>query len=201
MDQMFLGLGLVVASYLMGSLSSAVLVCRALGKGDPRAVGSGNPGATNVLRAYGKAAAVATLIGDIAKGVVPVLVARHLELGPVVVGGCACAAFLGHLFPVFFGFRGGKGVATYIGVLLAMSPWLGLGFIATWLSTIALTRYSSLAALVATLATPVIALSLGLPLPFTGASLVMGAAIFYRHHANIARLLAGTEGRIGKKAS
>jgi glycerol-3-phosphate acyltransferase PlsY len=199
MQQMFLELGLVVASYLMGSLSAAVLVCRALGKGDPRTVGSGNPGATNVLRAYGKGAAAATLIGDIAKGVVPVLAARYAGFGPLVVGGCAVAAFLGHLFPVFFGFKGGKGVATYIGVLLAMSHWLGLGFIATWLSTAALTRYSSLAALVATLTTPILAFALGLPLPLTLASLVMGAAIFYRHQANIARLLAGTEGRIGKK--
>ena len=199
MSQMFFESALVIASYLLGSLSSAVLVCRLLGKGDPREVGSGNPGATNVLRAHGKGAAAATLIGDIAKGVAPVLLARWAELGPAVIGGCAGAAFLGHLFPVFFGFRGGKGVATFIGVLLAIALELGLAFILIWLATAALTRYSSLAALVATAATPVVASALGLPLPITLATLVMGVAIFVRHHANIARLLAGTEGRIGKR--
>ena len=113
-------LAFILVSYLLGSVSAAVVVCRVLGKGDPRETGSGNPGATNVLRAHGKGPAAATLIGDIGKGVVPVLLARWAELGPLVIGGCACAAFLGHLFPVFFGFRGGKGVATFVGVLLAI---------------------------------------------------------------------------------
>jgi len=178
------------------------VVCRVLGKGDPRETGSGNPGATNVLRAHGKGPAAATLIGDIGKGVVPVLLARWADLGPLVIGGCACAAFLGHLFPVFFGFRGGKGVATFVGVLLAISLWLGLAFIATWLTVAAITRYSSLAALLATAATPFIAgLALGLPAPIVVATTVMAAAIIYRHNANIARLLAGTEGRIGKSGA
>ena len=195
-------LAFILASYLLGSVSAAVVVCRVLGKGDPRETGSGNPGATNVLRAHGKGPAAATLIGDIGKGVVPVLLARWAELGPLVIGGCACAAFLGHLFPVFFGFRGGKGVATFVGVLLAISLWLGLAFIATWLTVAAITRYSSLAALLATAATPFIAgLALGLPAPIVVATTVMAAAITYRHKANIARLLAGTEGRIGKRGA
>jgi glycerol-3-phosphate acyltransferase PlsY len=196
---MIFDLAFILASYLLGSVSAAVVVCRVLGKGDPREVGSGNPGATNVLRAHGKGPAAATLIGDIGKGVVPVLLARWAELGPLVIGGCAGAAFLGHLFPIFFGFRGGKGVATFVGVLLAMSLWLGLAFIATWLAVAAITRYSSLAALIATVATPLVALWLGLATPIVVATAVMAAAIIYRHKANISRLLAGTEGRIGKR--
>lgn len=191
---------LILFSYLLGSVSAAVVVCRVLGKEDPRRSGSGNPGATNILRLHGKGPALATLAGDIGKGVVPVLVARWLELGPAVVGAAACAAFLGHLFPVFFGFRGGKGVATFVGVLLAMSPVLGLCFIGLWLTVAAVSRYSSLAALCATAAMPVAGLLLASPLPYVAAMTVMGAAIFYRHQANISRLIAGTEGRIGKRS-
>ena len=196
---MIFALGLVLVSYLLGSVSAAVVVCKLLGKNDPRESGSGNPGATNVLRLHGKGPAIATLLGDIGKGVVPVLVARWLELGPLVVGACACAAFLGHLFPVFFGFRGGKGVATFVGVLLAISLQLGLCFIGGWLLVAAITRYSSLAALTATAAMPLVGLALDAPWPYVAAMAVMGGAIFYRHQANISRLLAGTEGRIGKR--
>jgi len=196
---MIFTLALILASYLLGSVSAAVVVCRVLGKEDPRSSGSGNPGATNVLRLHGKGPALATLLGDIGKGVVPVLLARWLELGPLAVGSCACAAFLGHLFPVFFGFRGGKGVATFVGVLLAMSSVLGLCFVGIWLLVAALSRYSSLAALCATAAMPVVGLLLASPAPYIAAMTVMGGAIFYRHSANISRLLAGTEGRIGKR--
>ena len=196
---MIFALGLVLVSYLLGSVSAAVVVCKLLGKNDPRESGSGNPGATNVLRLHGKGPAIATLLGDIGKGVVPVLVARWLELGPLVVGACACAAFLGHLFPVFFGFRGGKGVATFVGVLLAISLQLGLCFIGGWLLVAAITRYSSLAALTATAAMPLVGLALDAPWPYVAAMAVMGGAIFSRHQANISRLLAGTEGRIGKR--
>ena len=196
---MFYALALVLVSYLLGSVSAAVLVCKLLGKNDPRESGSGNPGATNVLRLHGKGPAIATLLGDIGKGVVPVLVARWLDLGPLVIGVCACAAFLGHLFPIFFGFRGGKGVATFVGVLLAISPVLGLCFVGLWLLVAAITRYSSLAALTATAAMPLVGLSLDAPWPYVAAMAVMGSAIFYRHQANISRLLAGTEGRIGKR--
>ena len=195
---MLLSLGLVLASYLVGSLSSAVLICRVIGAPDPRESGSGNPGATNVLRSAGKAAAAATLLGDIAKGVVPVLLAKYLDLAPWVVGGCACAAFLGHLFPVFFGFRGGKGVATFTGVLFALAPLMGAAFCGIWLTTAAIFRYSSLAALLATAAAPLVGLALGLPGAITGALVIMASAIFWRHRTNIGRLIAGTESRIGK---
>lgn len=196
---MIYALGLVLVSYLLGSVSAAVVVCKLLGKNDPRESGSGNPGATNVLRLHGKGPAIATLLGDIGKGVVPVLLARWLDLGPLIIGACACAAFLGHLFPIFFGFRGGKGVATFVGVLLAISPAVGLSFVGLWLLMAAITRYSSLAALTATAAMPLVGLALDSPWPYVAAMTVMGGAIFYRHQANISRLLAGTEGRIGKR--
>lgn len=193
-----LAASLVLASYLLGSVSSAILICRLLGRPDPRSVGSRNPGATNVLRTVGKGAALATLFGDVGKAVPAVLLARAAGQPEAVVAACAAAAFLGHLFPVYFRFEGGKGVATFLGALLALAPVLGLTFAASWLAVAALTRYSSLAALSATLAMPLVSLALGMPVPFTLSVVVMGAAIFYRHRANIARLLAGTEGRIGK---
>ncbi len=189
----------VVASYLVGSLSAAILVCRALGKGDPRTVGSGNPGATNVLRTYGKGPAVATLAGDVLKGFLPVVLATGLGLSPLSVALAGVAAFLGHLFPVFFSFKGGKGVATLIGVIFGYDWRLGCGFIVSWLVVAAWSRYSSLAALCAAALTPVFVLALRLPLPYAGAALVMVAAVFWRHRENIQRLRAGTEGRIGAR--
>lgn len=194
-----LSAGLVLASYLLGSVSSAVLICRLLGKPDPRTVGSRNPGATNVLRTVGKMAAFATFTGDVGKAVPAVLVARALAQPELVVAACATAAFLGHLFPVYFGFQGGKGVATFFGALLALAPPLGLAFAGLWLLVAFVTRYSSLAALTATAAIPVVAFTLGHSLEVVVATAVMGGAIFYRHRANIARLLEGTESRIGKR--
>lgn len=189
----------LLGSYLIGSLSAAIIVCRALGKGDPRAVGSGNPGATNVLRAYGKGPALATLAGDVLKGFIPVIVAPLLGLAPVWVAGAGVAAFLGHLYPVFFGFKGGKGVATLVGVMFGYDWQLGLAFVVTWLAVAAVTRYSSLAALCATTAAPLFAVLLSLPLAYAGALGVMGIAVFWRHRDNMARLRAGTEGRIGAR--
>src|SRR5262245_52915312 len=145
---------LPVLGYLLGSISSAVVIARVMGLDDPREVGSKNPGATNVLRYGGKAAAALTLAGDVLKGVVPVLIARALTDDPTVLATTALAAFLGHLFPVFFGFHGGKGVATALGVLAALNPWVGLLLGATWLATAAVTRYSSLSSLVASVAAP-----------------------------------------------
>ena len=188
----------VIASYLIGSLSAAILVSRALGKGDPRAVGSGNPGATNVLRSFGKFAAAATLIGDVMKGVVPVLAAWEFGLPTLAIALAGLAAFAGHLYPLFFGFRGGKGVATQIGVLTGFDWRLGVAFIVTWLVVAGVTRYSSLAALVATLLAPLVAMALKLPSPLIGSAMVIVAAVFWRHRANIERLLNGTESRIGK---
>lgn len=197
--RMILALLFAIAGYLLGSVSSAILVCRVLGKPDPRSTGSGNPGATNVLRAHGRGPAAATLAGDVAKGLLPVALAQTFGLSPLVVALTGLGAFLGHLFPLFFDFRGGKGVATCIGVLFGLSPWLGVAFCATWLATALVTRYSSLAALVATAVTPFVALAGGMPAPVVFVLMVMAIAIFHRHRENIARLRAGTESRIGQK--
>ncbi len=143
---------LPLAAYLFGSISTAVLIARAMGLQDPREVGSRNPGATNILRYGGKTAAVLTLLGDILKGVIPVLIARALTADAVIITLCGFAAFLGHLFPVFFSFRGGKGVATALGVWFALNPWVGLALLATWILMALLFRYSSLAALTASAA-------------------------------------------------
>jgi glycerol-3-phosphate acyltransferase PlsY len=198
---MLIETALIVAAYLLGSISSAVVVCRAFGYGDPRATGSGNPGATNVLRSAGRSAALLTLAGDVAKGLLPVLAAQWLEVGPLALGLTALAAFAGHLFPVFFGFRGGKGVATYIGALFGIGLWPGLAFIGIWLLVAAIARYSSLAALSAAAASPVLALWFGQRPIVAAILLLMTIALFYRHRDNIGRLRAGTESRIGKRVS
>ena len=145
---------LPVLAYFMGSISSAVVVSRVMGLQDPRSVGSGNPGATNMLRVGGKKAAVITLLGDILKGMLAVLVARAFTAEPLVLALVALMAFLGHLFPLFFGFRGGKGVATAFGTLVALSPWVGLALVLTWGAIAALSRYSSLSAITAALLAP-----------------------------------------------
>ena len=189
---------LVAAGYLLGSISTAVLVSRALGVADPRSRGSGNPGATNVLRLAGRKAAALTLAGDVLKGVVPVLAARAAELPPGAVALVGLAAFLGHLFPVFFGFKGGKGVATALGALLATEPLLGASVLATWLVVAGVSRYSSLAALVASVLAPGYAWVLSGDRGVAGAVAVMAVLLVWRHRANIRRLLAGEEGRIGR---
>lgn len=181
--------------YLLGSVPFGVLLTRALGLGDLRSIGSGNIGATNVLRTGNKGAALATLLLDGGKGAAAVLLARWLggEGAALVAGG---AAFLGHLYPVWLGFRGGKGVATFLGTVIALAWPLGLGLCAIWLLTAALSRISSLSALVAAAAAPVLALATG-QLGLAAVTLFMAALIFLRHHENIARLRAGAEPRIG----
>ena len=195
---MIVTLVLVAAGYLLGSVATAVLVSRALGVADPRSGGSGNPGATNVLRLAGRKAAALTLAGDILKGVVPVLVARAADLPPGAVALVGLAAFLGHLYPAFFGFRGGKGVATALGVLLAMEPYLGAAVLFTWMAVAGVTRYSSLAALVASVLAPVYAWVLSGDRGVIGAVALMAVLLVWRHRANIRRLVAGEEGRIGR---
>jgi glycerol-3-phosphate acyltransferase PlsY len=191
---------LPLVAYLAGSVSSAILVSRLLGLPDPRAQGSKNPGATNVLRLGGKKAAALTLAGDMLKGLLPVLAAHALQApgwSNWIVPACALGAFLGHLYPVFFGFKGGKGVATLLGALLGLSWLVGLAVIATWLVVAFLFRYSSLAALSAALAAPFYCLWL-LPTPLYAATVaVMSTLLWWRHRSNIRNLLAGTEGRLG----
>ena len=195
---MLLTLLLVAAGYLLGSIATAVLVSRMLGVADPRSGSSGNPGATNVLRLAGRKAAALTLAGDILKGVVPVLVARAADLPPGAVALVGLAAFLGHLYPAFFGFRGGKGVATALGVLLAMEPYLGAAVLATWIVVAGVSRYSSLAALVASVLAPGYAWALSGDRGVVGAVALMAVLLVWRHRANIRRLVAGEEGRIGR---
>lgn len=192
-------MGILVA-YLLGSISSAIVVSYLLGLPDPRGTGSGNPGATNVLRAGSKTGAILTLVGDVAKGWLPVFIAVQLGALPAwIIALIALAAFLGHLYPVFFGFKGGKGVATALGVILAISPLTGLLVILTWLLVAVTLRYSSLAALVAALVAPVY-LAFVDPEPWLVAALcVMAMFLYWRHYGNIQRLLNGTEPRIGRK--
>ncbi len=201
-------LALVLASYLIGSVSFAVLVSRGMGLKDPRSFGSKNPGATNVLRSGNKTAAVLTLIGDAAKGAVAVLgtawIAQRLGLSSAVVAASAVAVFLGHVFPIFLGFKGGKGVATALGVLLALSPWLGLATMATWVIVAYAIRYSSLAAIVSAVFAPLYyLLGAGVVWPmdkaYAFAIVIISVLLLYRHQANISRLLRGKESRIGSK--
>lgn len=184
-------LGLCVAAYLLGSISSAILVCRVFGYPDPRTEGSSNPGATNVLRIGGKPAAALTLLGDVLKGVVPVLVARALGMTPFAVALVGFCAFIGHLFPVFFQFRGGKGVATAFGLLFPLHWPTGLVAGAVWLAVFGITRISSVASLSAFVAAP-IALWFWLPGAFWP-MVALTVIMFIRHRANIAKLLSGEE--------
>jgi acyl phosphate:glycerol-3-phosphate acyltransferase len=187
----------VLVAYLIGSISFAIVVSRAMRLPDPRSYGSGNPGATNVLRTGRKTAAVLTLLGDAAKGWLAVWLAQLYV--PEAAPYAALAVFLGHLFPVYHRFQGGKGVATAAGVLLAIDWRIGLGTLATWIIIAAFLRYSSLAALIAAAFAPFFtALLLGFDAYFA-CVLVMAALLVWRHKANIARLLAGTESRIGGK--
>ncbi len=198
---MFSGL-VVLMAYLIGSISFAVLVSKLMGLPDPHSYGSGNPGATNVLRTGSKAAAVLTLLGDAAKGYVAVVLARALvgvDIDSWVLPAVAVAAFLGHVFPVFHGFKGGKGVATALGILLAINWVLGLTTLSTWLIVAVFLRYSSLAALVAALFAPVYFVFLFGIQPMAMAIFLMSALLIWRHQSNIKNLLNGREGRLGKK--
>ena len=195
----------VIAAYLIGSLSFAVIVSRLMGLSDPRSYGSGNPGATNVLRSGNKAAAILTLVFDALKGYVPVLLVAlygkpyGMSEGTLTLVGLA--AFLGHLWPVFFRFQGGKGVATAAGVLLAFNPWLGLATLATFIIIVAFFRYVSLASIVAAAFAPFYQL-----LIWGGGSMALGIAVMslllvWRHSANIQKLIKGTESKLGQKAA
>ena len=195
----------VVLAYLVGSLSFAVIVSRAFGLADPRSYGSKNPGATNVLRSGHRAAAILTLGLDALKGYLPVWIALWLSprfgFGETTIAFVGLAAFLGHLWPVFFRFEGGKGVATAAGVLLAFNPWLGLATLATWVIIAAFFRYSSLASIVAAVFAPFYQLLIWEPSPLALAIAVMSLLLVWRHAGNIRKLLAGTESRLGQKSA
>ena len=205
MIEFFWGLMATVAAYVIGSMSFAVIVSRLMGLEDPRRYGSGNPGATNVLRSGNRIAALLTLALDALKGFVPVLlVLRFGEMFEVGEGTAALvglAAFIGHLWPVFFGFKGGKGVATAAGVLLALNPWLGVATLLTWVIIAAFFRYSSLASVVAAVFAPFYQLLIWDSGPVLLCVLGMSLLLLLRHERNIRKLINGTESKIGQKAT
>lgn len=184
-----------VGAYLIGSLSSAIILCKLAGLPDPRTQGSGNPGATNVLRFGGKKLAATVLIIDVIKGVLPVVIARLLDLDTTWLAAIAFAAFLGHLYPVFFGFKGGKGVATALGGLLALSPLLAGCILLTWLLVFAISRISSLAAITAAALTPFYSLWMIDGINARWIVFVMAVMLLARHQSNIKRLFSGDEGQ------
>lgn len=193
----------IAVAYLIGSLSFAVIVSRAMHLPDPRNFGSGNPGATNVLRSGRKTAAALTLLGDALKGWVAVVLARWLapqfSLPDDIVLLCTLAVFMGHLYPIYFSFKGGKGVATALGVLVGLNPWIGLACLLTWLLIAGVFRISSLAALATALLAPVYTLFLMGWGYTTQTVLVITLLLVYRHKSNLVNLISGQEGRIDKR--
>ena len=189
---------LVPFAYFLGSLSSAVITSRLMGLPDPREEGSKNPGATNMLRLGGKKAAIITLLGDLLKGLVPLVVAKALDAPYEVLAAVGLAAFLGHLYPVFFGFKGGKGAATALGVLAGYSWLVGLAALLTWLSVAYLSRISSLAALTAAALAPLYVWFLLHSPVLTVATVLMCTVLFWRHKSNIRRILLGEESKFGR---
>jgi acyl phosphate:glycerol-3-phosphate acyltransferase len=193
---MLLNIALVIIAYLTGSISTAVIVCKVMRLDDPRTHGSNNPGATNVLRLHGKKAAAFTLAGDLFKGLLPVLLASTLGADELIIALSAMAAFFGHIFPVFFNFHGGKGVATLTGVLLGLHWLLGTAFIISWLAIAFLFRYSSLAALSAAALLPVYATLLQASIYYIASIVIMTIILFWRHRTNIRNLVNGKEDKI-----
>ena len=199
MTVQLLDVTLIGTGYLIGSVASAIVVCRIWRLPDPRWQGSGNPGATNVLRMGGKAPAAATLIGDVLKGVLPVTLGQWLNVETTTLAAIALAAFLGHLYPVFFNFQGGKGVATAFGALIGIAPWAALITVGVWLLVALATRLSSLAALSASIVAPLLLWWLDQPQAISVALVIIAMLLVWRHRDNIQRLRAGQEQRIGEK--
>jgi glycerol-3-phosphate acyltransferase PlsY len=190
---------LVLAAYLLGSISSAIIVCRLMGLPDPRSQGSGNPGATNVLRIGGRKAAAITLVGDSLKGLIPMVAGHLLAVAPGGLAAIGLAAVLGHLFPVFFGFRGGKGVATALGVQLGLWWPIGLTVAALWAFSAKVLKISSLSALISMALAPIVVWIFWPEPALIGMQLVVTGMLFWRHRANIRNLIQGTEGKIGAR--
>lgn len=191
---------LILGGYLFGSISSAIVVCKLMGLPDPRTQGSNNPGATNVLRFGGKKAAAIALFGDTIKGVIPILIARLLDADNNTLMYVGFAAFIGHLYPVFFGFRGGKGVATAFGVFAALSWKVGLAVVGTWLLMAKIFKISSLSALTAAVLTPLYVWWLTDEPRWVGVTIIMTALLIWRHRSNIRNLVSGAEDTIGSDA-
>ena len=187
---------LIILAYLFGSISTAIIVCKVMGLPDPRGEGSGNPGATNVLRLGGKKAAAITLFGDFIKGLAPVLVASYLQVSDQVLALVGFAAFIGHLYPVFFHFRGGKGVATMLGVLFGFDLYVGLATAGTWLFVAKVLKISSLSALIATLLAPFYVWWLAYSFDLVIVTAIMTVILYWRHRSNIRNLLSGKENKI-----
>ena len=188
---------LAVGAYLIGSLSAAIIICKLMGLPDPRTQGSRNPGATNVLRIAGKKTAALVLLGDMLKGLIPLLVARAFEVEDHILAAVGLAAFLGHLYPIYFGFHGGKGVATSLGILLGLSWPLAAAVLATWLFMTRVFRISSLSALTAAIAAPLYTWLLLDSVPLLVMVCVISTMLLWRHRSNIQRLISGAEGKIG----
>ncbi len=184
---------LVPAAYLIGSVSSAIIVCHLMGLDDPREHGSGNPGATNVMRIGGKKAAAITLLGDALKGLLPVLIAKAMEVDSMILAAVVLAAFIGHLYPIFFGFKGGKGVATTFGVTLGVDFILGLVVSSTWFIVYKISKISSLSALVAAVLTPGYVWFIVGDIYLVAVFLLISIILLWRHKSNIQRLIAGEE--------
>ncbi|MCB1857649.1 MAG: glycerol-3-phosphate 1-O-acyltransferase PlsY [Gammaproteobacteria bacterium] len=193
------GILFIPIAYLLGSISSAIIVCRVMGLPDPRTEGSNNPGATNVLRIGGKKAAALTLLGDMLKGLLPVLGANLLGASPAILAGTAMAAFLGHLYPVFFGFKGGKGVATALGVQFGLGWAIGGSIALVWLFVAKVLNISSLAALISMGLAPLIVWFFRPQWELIVMQLLLTTILFWRHRTNISNLLAGQEGKIGNQ--
>ena len=189
----------IITAYLLGSLSMAIIVCRLAGLPDPRTQGSGNPGATNVLRLGSKKPAIIVLAGDILKGLLPVLLAKSFNVSELILALTGLAAFLGHCYPVFFSFKGGKGVATALGVTLGLSWLTGLILVVTWLLVALIFRISSLAAIIAALAAPLVAVSLMPAVEPVIMISVMSTILIWRHRKNIHNMYKGIEPGIGKR--
>ena len=199
MDSSLLVPGALLGAYLLGSIPFAVVSSRVFGLADPRSYGSGNPGATNVLRSGNKLAALLTLLGDAAKGWLAVFLAQQFGGQPQDLAFAGFAAFFGHLHPLFLNFKGGKGVATAAGVLFGFSPWLGLAALAVWLATIGFFRISSLGSIATAITAPLLALALLDSADMVTAVFCIALLLFWRHSENLQRIRAGTEPRIGEK--
>lgn len=183
----------ILSSYLIGSISSAIIVCKIFNLPDPRTQGSNNPGATNVLRIGNKKAAIITLLSDALKGIIPVMLARYFQLDLLAMSLVALAVFLGHVYPLFFGFKGGKGVATFLGALFVLDIWVGMSFALTWLFVAKVLKKSSPAALIATLFTPIYFYTITQNQQASYVIVLICLWIFYTHKSNIKRILSGAE--------